>query len=152
MPVRKALVPEIKQVHLLINEFARHYEMLPRSLSDLYSHARDIFVFEKNNEILGVCALHVLWEDLAEIRSLAVKEKYQGKGIGEALVKRCVSEAEKLGVPKVFALTYVPEFFKKLGFDEVRRSRLPKRIWGDCINCHKFPDCDEHAMIKVTGE
>ncbi|MDA8155496.1 MAG: N-acetyltransferase [Actinomycetota bacterium] len=152
MPVRKALVPEIKQVHLLINEFARHYEMLPRSLSDLYAHVRDIFVFEKGGKILGVCALHVLWDDLAEIRSLAVKEGHQRKGIGEALVRKCVSEAGKLGVPKVFALTYVPEFFNKLGFEEVKRSRLPKRIWGDCINCHKFPDCDEHAMIKVIGE
>ncbi len=147
MKVRKALVSDIKSIHRLINEFAKKGEMLPRSLNELYENIRDFFIAEENNEIKGVCALHILWEDLAEIRSLAVKKDSQKKGIGSLLVKKCLNEAKKLEVKKVFVLTYIPEFFKKIGFKELDKSKLPQKIWGDCIRCPKFPECDEVALI-----
>ncbi|GAB5046320.1 N-acetyltransferase [Thermodesulfovibrio sp. TK110] len=147
MKVRKALVSDIKSIHRLINEFAKKGEMLPRSLNELYENIRDFFIAEENNEIKGVCALHILWEDLAEIRSLAVKKDSQKKGIGSLLVKKCLNEAKKLKVKKVFVLTYIPEFFKKIGFKELDKSKLPQKIWGDCIRCPKFPECDEVALI-----
>jgi len=144
---RKASISDIKSIHKLINEFARKGEMLPRSLNELYENIRDFFLAEENDEIKGVCALHVLWEDLAEIRSLAVRKESQKRGIGTLLVKKCLSEAKKLGVEKVFVLTYIPEFFKKIGFKELDKSKLPQKIWGDCIRCPKFPECDEVALI-----
>lgn len=147
MKVRKATVSDIKLIHKLINDFAKKGEMLPRSLNELYENIRDFLIAEHNNEIKGVCALHILWEDLAEIRSLAVKKESQKKGIGSLLVKKCLHEAKKLGVNKVFVLTYIPEFFKKTGFKELDKSKLPQKIWGDCIRCPKFPECDEVALI-----
>ncbi|ACI21303.1 MULTISPECIES: N-acetyltransferase [Thermodesulfovibrio] len=147
MKIRKATVSDIKLIHKLINEFAKKGEMLPRSLNELYENIRDFLIAEQDNEIKGVCALHILWEDLAEIRSLAVKKESQKKGIGSLLVKKCLNEAKKLGVNKVFVLTYIPEFFKKTGFMELDKSKLPQKIWGDCIRCPKFPECDEVALI-----
>lgn len=152
MKVRKALVSDIKSIHKLINEFAKKGEMLPRSLNELYENIRDFFIAEENNEIKGVCALHILWEDLAEVRSLAVKKDSQKKGIGSLLVKKCLNEAKKLGIKKVFVLTYIPEFFKKIGFKELDKSKLPQKIWGDCIRCPKFPECDEVALIYELME
>ncbi|WP_353684781.1 N-acetyltransferase [Thermodesulfovibrio sp. 3907-1M] len=147
MKVRKALVSDIKSIHRLINEFAKKGEMLPRSLNELYENIRDFFIAEENNEIKGVCALHILWEDLAEIRSLAVKKDSQKKGIGSLLVKKSLNEAKKFGIKRVFVLTYIPDFFKKIGFKELDKSKLPQKIWGDCIRCPKFPECDEVALI-----
>ncbi len=152
MKIRKATVSDIKLIHKLINEFAKKGEMLPRSLNELYENIRDFLIAEDNNEIKGVCALHILWEDLAEIRSLAVKKESHKKGIGSLLVKKCLKEAKKLGVNKVFVLTYIPEFFKKTGFRELDKSKLPQKIWGDCIKCPKFPECDEVALIYEFKE
>ncbi|MCS7164464.1 MAG: N-acetyltransferase [Thermodesulfovibrio sp.] len=147
MKIRKATVSDVKSIHRLINEFAKKGEMLPRSLNELYENIRDFLIAEENGEIKGVCALHILWEDLAEIRSLAVKKDSQKKGIGSLLVKKSLNEAKKLGVKRVFVLTYIPEFFKKKGFKEFDKSKLPQKIWGDCIRCPKFPECDEVALI-----
>lgn len=121
--------------------------MIPRSLNELYETLRDFFVCEDSGGVRGVCALHIMWEDLAEIRSLAVEKKYQRRGIGKNLVKQCLKEANELGLKKIFALTYHPEFFRKLGFLDVDKASLPQKIWGDCLHCHKFPECDEHAVI-----
>jgi len=147
--IRKAKISDIKEIHKFINEFAKREEMLPRALNDLYEGIRDFSIYEDEGIIKGVCALHVLWEDLAEIRSLAVKEEHQGIGIGRSLVKRCLKEAKEIGVRKVFALTYQPDFFKRLSFHEIDKAKLPHKIWGDCIRCPKFPGCDEHAVIKT---
>lgn len=152
MKVRKATVSDVKIIHKLINEFAQKGEMLPRSLNELYENIRDFFIAEENNKIQGVCALHILWEDLAEIRSLAVKKEAQKKGIGSLLVKKCLNEAKKIGVKKVFVLTYIPDFFKKAGFKDLDKSKLPQKIWGDCIRCPKFPECDEVALIYEFKE
>lgn len=147
MPIRKARMADIKGLQKLINGPAGRQELLPRSLNDLYENVRDLYVHVKDGKVDGVCALHAMWEDLAEIRSLAVHKNARNKGIGRALIKRCLSEAKKLGVKKVFALTYTPEYFAGLGFSEIDKSELPQKIWGDCLKCLKFPDCDEHAVM-----
>lgn len=145
--VRKATIADIKLVHKFINDFAKREEMLPRALNELYESLRDFIIVEEKGEIRGVCALRILWEDLAEIRSLAVKEEYQRKGIGKLMVKKCLKEAKELGIKRVFALTYQPGFFRKLGFKDIDKAKLPHKIWGDCVKCPKFPECDEHALI-----
>ncbi|MBW1802178.1 MAG: N-acetyltransferase, partial [Deltaproteobacteria bacterium] len=130
--------------------YAERDLLLPRSLSELYGHVRDFFVVveaPRDNVVIGVGALGVCWEDLAEIKSLAVVEDHQGKGYGARLVDACLKDAHSLGLKNVFALTYVPEFFKKLGFREIEKSILPHKVWADCLKCPKFPDCDEIALI-----
>jgi len=146
--IRKAKVKDVKAIYELINSYARKDLMLPRSINDLYDDLRDFFVYEEKGAISGCCALHISWEDLAEIRSLAVEAGRQRKGIGRQLVNRCLQEAKELEVKKVFALTFVPEYFEKLGFTRINKSYLPRKVWGECISCVKFPDCSEIPLIK----
>lgn len=146
--IRKAKIKDIKQIQNLINAFAAMDLMLPRSLNELYENLRDFWVAEENKKIMGCCALHVSWEDLVEIKSLAVAKNKQKKGYGAAMLSACLNEAKNLGAKKVFALTYKPEFFKRFGFKKIRHEDLPHKIWAECINCCKFPDCDEVALIK----
>lgn len=147
--LRKALLKDIQQMQELINSFAKDNVMLPRSLNELYDNIRDFWVYEKNDKIIGCAALHICWDNLAEIKSLAVKKTMQKKQIGTELVTRCLEEAKVLGAKKVFALTYKPEFFKKFGFRRVKHSDLPHKVWAECINCPKFPNCQEIALLKV---
>lgn len=147
MKIRKARISDLKQAQRLINDFAKRGKMIPRSLNELYETVRDFLVCEIDGTVCGVCALHIMWEDLAEIRSLAVEKRFQGRGIGTDLVKRCLREAKLLGIEKVFALTYHPDFFKRLGFQDVDKSVLPQKIWGDCVRCPRFPECDENAVM-----
>lgn len=149
MKIRKAKIADIPRIHKFINEFAKREEMLPRALNELYESIRDFIVYEEGDVLKGVCALRIVWEDLAEVRSLAVKEEYQHHGIGRELVMKCMKEAKAIGVNKVFALTYHPIFFKKMGFREIDKAELPHKIWGDCMKCPKFPECNEHAVIIV---
>ena len=144
--IRKAMIDDIKDMQELINFYAKADRMLPRSLNELYENIRDFFVYEEGGKILGCCALHVAWENLAEIKSLAVDESQQKKGIGVMLVKEALSDAKKLKVKRVFALTYVPLFFEKLGFKRIEHAELPHKIWSECIKCVKFPDCAENAL------
>lgn len=150
MKIRKAKISDLKQVHRLINDFAKIDQMIPRALNELYETLRDFVVCEIDGEICGVCALHIMWEDLAEIRSLAVSRRFQKKGVGKQLVRHCLKEAKALGIKRIFALTYQPEFFVKLGFRVTAKSSLPQKIWGDCLRCHRFPECDETAVILET--
>jgi len=139
---------DVKGIQQLIAEYARKGDMLPRSLADIYENLRDYFVFEEDGgELAGSAAIHIMWEDLAEVRSLAVREGKMRRGIGTQLVESCVSEAIMLGIDRVFALTYKPEFFEKLGFHIVDKAELPQKIWTDCLKCSKFPDCDEVALV-----
>ena len=149
--VRKAVIKDVKEIYELVESFARKGDMLHRPLNDLYANIRDFFVYEKDGEILGTCALHICWEDLAEVRSLAVKEGAAGKGVGKGLVDACLDEARRFGVRKVFALTYRPAFFEKMGFRSIEKDVLPHKIWGDCIKCVKFPNCDESAVMIELG-
>lgn len=147
--IRKAKIKDIKQIKNLINYFAKQDLMLPRSLNELYETLRDFWIYEENNRIMGCCALHIAWDNLAEIKSLAVCKDKQGKGIGKDLISTCLKEAKELGVKKVFALTYKPEYFKKFSFKRIRNSSLPHKIWAECINCSKFPNCKEIALLKI---
>ncbi len=144
--IRKAKVPDVPGIHKLVNTFAERNEMLPRALNAIYENIRDFHVIDIEGKIVGCCGLHITWGDLAEVKSLAVDESYQKGGFGRRLVEACIAEAQELGVPKIFALTYVPEFFEKLGFKRVDKSTLPHKIWSECINCPKFPDCGEEAV------
>jgi len=148
--IRKAIIQDISPIHKLLGHYADQGLLLPRSLSGLYDHLRDFYIIEDDNQadsITAVCALGVCWEDLAEVKSLAVVEGHQGKGLGSQLVEACIEEAGTLGLTKIFALTYVKDFFFKMGFKEIEKSTLPHKIWADCLQCPKFPDCDEIAMM-----
>jgi amino-acid N-acetyltransferase len=152
--MRKATVHDVGAIHLLLKKHAEEGELLPRSLSDIYDHLRDFTIYEDERDglLVGVCALHVCWEDLAEIRSMAVDERYQGRGVGSALVAEVLAEAPQLGIRRVFTLTYQADFFAKYGFHLVDKASLPQKIWTECVKCVKFPDCDEVAMIRSLDE
>ncbi|HIO41939.1 MAG TPA: N-acetyltransferase [Aquifex sp.] len=146
--LRKAKPKDAVKIHELVNEYAKEGLLLPLSLNKLYDNIRDFWVYEEGGEIVGCAALHIVWEDLAEIRSLAVKREHHKKGVGKKLVLRCLEEAKEYDLKRVFVLTYQVEFFKKLGFRELDKRLLPHKVWSDCINCPKFPTCDETAMIR----
>ena len=146
--IRKAKLKDVKEIQQLIRTYSSKGDILPRSLGDIYDNLRDFFVCIQGHEIQGMCALHVSWDDLAEVRSLVVHEEARNRGIGVKLVKACLKEARELGVNCVFALTYKPEFFERLGFKKIDKALLPHKIWADCLKCVKFPDCDEEAMMK----
>ena len=148
--IRKATIKDAKLIHGLLQEYGKKEELLARPLSELYDHIRDfsVYIDERNHQLIGCCALQFCWEDLAEIRSLAVLPEHLGKNIGTKLAETVLQEAKSFNVKKVFTLTYKPDFFKKFGFIQIERSELPLKIWGDCIICVKFPDCDETAMMK----
>jgi amino-acid N-acetyltransferase len=146
--IRKANLEDVKKIKDLINYYANQDEMLPRSISELYENIRDFFVYVEKGRIYGCCALRICWESLAEIKALAVAKSRWGRGIGTKLIEECLREARKLKVEKLFALTYKPDFFKKFGFKRVPKSRLPHKVWSECIKCPKFPNCDEVALVK----
>ena len=147
--IRKARISDVREIQRMISAPAQRGDLLPRALSELYDNLRDILVYleEGSSEIIGTCSMHICWEDLAEIRSLVVREAYQGRGIGRKLVQASISEAATLGLNRIFVLTYKVGFFEKLGFRQVDKATLPHKIWADCIKCIKFPECDEVAMI-----
>ncbi len=145
--VRKARLKDAQAIYSLIKEYAGEGILLPRSLNSIYEHIRDFWVYESDGEILGCCALQVVWEDLAELRSFAVRKEFKGRGIGKALISACIEEARELGVSRVFSLTYAKEYFERFGFRVVDKSVLPHKVWSDCVNCVKFPNCDEVAVI-----
>ena len=150
--IRSARISDVPVIQEIVNFYAKRGKMIPRSLSEICENIRGFLVYEKGSEILGVCNLKVFWSDLGEICSLAVKKKAVGKGIGSKLINRCLSDAKKIEIKKVFALTYEPEFFRKKGFTVVDKSELPQKIWNDCMKCIKFPHCDEIALVKELDE
>ena len=145
--IEKARISDATQMHQLINYFADKGEMLPRPLSEIYENIRDYFVVRQGERIIACAALHVMWSDLAEIKSVAVAEGSQRQGIGDQLVEACLKEAKELGMPTVFCLTYKPAFFERLGFSQLDKMELPHKVWGECYRCPKFPNCDEVALI-----
>ncbi len=145
--IRKADIKDVPKIQALITDFAKKDLMLQRSLIDLYENIRDYYIAKKGKALIGCCALHICWKDLAEVKALAVSEDTHGKGIGKRLVKEALKEAKTLSIKKVFCLTYVPGFFKALGFKKIDRKLLPHKIWTECLQCPKFPDCDEQAMM-----
>ena len=150
--LRKANINDAKRIYSLITYWAKRKVVLERPLNYIYEHIRDYWVFVHKDRIVGACSLCVVgWDDLGEIKSLVVDKRYHKRGIGRTLVEACVEEAVKLKIKNIFALTFVPSFFKKCGFKKISKSKLPHKIWSDCINCIYFPDCKEEAFILRVG-
>lgn len=146
--IRKANISDVKAIKGLIDYYAGQNKVLPRSMNELYENMRDFWVCEDKGALCGCLALHIAWEDLAEIKSLVIEDSKRGQGIGKKLFLEALKEAKELKVKRVFVLTYLPDFFKKFGFREISNSKLPHKVWTECIHCVKFPDCDEKALIK----
>jgi len=147
MKIRKATTLDVKVLQGLINSYANEGKMLSRSLSELFENVRDFSVAEKEGEIIGCCALHSVWEDLAEVKSLAVVRNQRGQGIGRRLLKAALEDTGSLGIKRIFVLTYEPDFFKRQGFKVIDKSELPHKVWSECIKCVHFPDCNEVPLI-----
>lgn len=148
--LRKATMEDVKPMHRLLRGVAEQGLLLPRSLTSLYTGIRELYVMSSpdGKELAGCCALKIFWNDIAEIRSLVVREDLRGHGIGYKLVSACLDEARQFNIAKVFSLTYQDVFFGKLGFKEIEKEILPNKIFTDCIHCAKYPDdCDEIAML-----
>ena len=158
----KAEVHDAQSIHDLVNLYAQRGDMLPRTLGEVYENLRDFFVVRSPStlrqgsgqassggaaEFLGCVALHIVWADLAEIKSLAVPEDVQARGIGSLLVRAAVEEARGIGLERVFALTYRPAFFERLGFVQADVMTLPRKVWNECYRCPKFPSCNEIALV-----
>jgi acetyltransferase, GNAT family len=146
---RKARFDDIESIFGLVHIYAAQGEMLPRSRNTLYENLRDMVIAESGSEVVGVGALHIMWDRLAEVRMMAIAPAYMRRGIGTEIVRWLLDEGDALGIEKVFTLTYKPDFFRKLGFIRISREELPQKVWKECIDCPKYPNCDEIAMIKV---
>ena len=147
--IRKARIDDVERIHALISTFARDQLMLARSRSELYESLRDFFVAETDDGRVVACGgLEICWKDLAEVKSLAVDAEFKGRGLGRRIVEACVEEARGLHIPRLFALTYQTEFFARLQFHPIPKEQLPHKIWSHCLNCPKFPDCDEVAVAR----
>jgi amino-acid N-acetyltransferase len=148
MNARSARVSDVQAIHALISSHAERDRMLFRSTADIYENLQTFTIVELDGQIVGCCALEVIWSDLAEIKSLAVDGTKRAMGIGRMMVTAAIEQAARLGVPKVFALTLEPEFFRKLGFEIVEKETLPMKVWSDCARCPKQQHCDEIAVTK----
>lgn len=147
MKFRKAKITDIEPIHALITYYADRGLMLARPRTMLYESLREFTIAEDHGQVVAAGSLHIIWEDLSEIRALAVAPEYSNKGIGSGLVKMFVEEAREMEIPRVFALTYQQKFFEKCGFKVVTKESLPQKVWGECVNCPKFPNCEEIAVI-----
>ena len=146
--IRKALIADVKPIHSLLMMAAMKGQLLPRALTYLYGHIRNFYVLEDSTgTIVGCSALAPVWEDLAEVCSLVVREDLRGSGLGRMLVEACIKDSAEIGISRVFALTYQEKFFNHLGFATVEKDVLPQKIWADCVHCPKYPDCDEFAVV-----
>ena len=146
--VRPAAITDVPQIHDLLDQYARMGNVLPRPYNELYRHLRDFFVVELNEKIVACAALEIFTESLGEVRSLVVAPDYTKHGFGRMLVERILGEARNIGLKRIMALTYVPGFFHKLDFKTVSKNTLPEKVWGICVKCYKFNNCDEEAVLK----
>jgi len=147
MKIEKAKASDATSIQQLINRFVSQDDILPRALSEIYENIRDFFVVREGNQVIACAGLHIDWIDLAEIKSLAAIKEDQHQGIGSSLVQACLNEAKELGITTVYCLTRRPSFFEEQGFHLVDKMELPRKVWGDCYRCPKFPDCDASALI-----
>ena len=148
MELRQARVTDVPVIHGLIGRSAEGGAMLPRSRSKLYETVRDFVVAADDGRVVGAGALRTVWEDLGEICSLAVEESHRKQGVGRSIVENLLGQADELGLKRVFALTFIPDYFARFGFGLVDKGSLPHKVWTECVNCPKFPDCDEQAMVR----
>lgn len=146
--LRPAAIGDVPYIHHLLEQYAAQGNLLPRTLNELYRHLRDFFVVDVEGKVAGCGALEIFTEDLGEVRSLVVADEYKGVGYGRLLVERIIEEARNIGLRRLMALTYVPPFFHKLGFKTVPKETLPEKVWGVCVKCYKFNNCDEIAVLR----
>ena len=147
--IRKARMEDVRAMHGLLNRFADKRELLPRSIAEVYENLQQFYVDEHRGRIVGTCALYVTWENLAEVKALAVEEKWQGRGIGKKLLETVTQTAKGLHIRRLFTLTIRTGFFERFGFQHVSKDHLPQKVWTECIKCVYFPDrCVEYAMVK----
>jgi amino-acid N-acetyltransferase len=151
MEVRKALMSDLPALLGIINSYARQGIMLPRTEFEMAENIRDFSVVFSGETFVGCGALHFYGPSHGEVRSLAVSPDAKQSGIGRALVDALEREAKAQSLESIFAFTYVPGFFRKLGFTEVERGELPLKAWKDCLRCPKFQCCDEIAMMKLLS-
>ncbi|MDG1989706.1 MAG: N-acetyltransferase [Dehalococcoidia bacterium] len=144
--VTRATLNEGEQIFELINIWAGRGQLLPRTLGEVYENIRDFYVVREENKVVGCAALHITWNDLAELKSIAVLDEKHSNGYGKMLVKECVEEGKILNLSKIFALTYQPQFFEKLGWKQADVMTLPQKVWNECYRCPKFPACEEIAV------
>jgi amino-acid N-acetyltransferase len=147
--IRPARVGDVPAIHALIRTFAERKLMIRRSPGELYESIREFLVAtDDEGRVLGCAALHVFWEDLAELKCLAVAEEAQGQGVGRKLVDACWDAARELEITSVFTLTYVPDFFERCHYHRIEKADLPHKIWNECVRCPLFPSCNEVALIR----
>jgi amino-acid N-acetyltransferase len=144
----KAGIGDAQAIHDLINVYAQRGDMLPRTMGEVYENLRDFYVVHEGGSLVGCVALHIVWSDLAEVKSLAVSETVQSRGLGSALVNATIEEAAGIGLDRLFALTYRPGFFERLGFVQADVMTLPRKVWNECYRCPKFPSCNEIALVR----
>jgi len=149
--IDRARLDDVEAMKSLLDQYAKSGDLMARPRIALYEHIRDFFVARVDNKVVGLCALHVCWSDLGEVRSLAVEKEFQGRKIGRQLVEKCIEDGLSLGLSRLFTLTYKPGFFESLKFTVVDKATLPHKVWQECVNCVKFPDCDEIALIRDLG-
>lgn len=147
MESRNANVLDAERIFELINYYAARGAILPKTLYRIYSTIESFVVVEKENKIVGCASVVVLWNDMAEIRSLVVDDHFLYQGIGRVLIENCISKARQLKVPKVIALTYQKDFFEKLGFKNVDKDKYLRKLLVDCLDCPKLEHCDEFAYV-----
>ena len=152
--LKKAAIKDVKAIYNILNIYGQRGKLLSRPLSVLYENIRNFYIYEhkQTKKVIACCSLQFCWEDLAEIRSLAVLPEFTRQKIGTTLAKAAIKEANLYGINKVFTLTYKQAFFDKLGFKVIEKTELPLKIWSDCIHCFKFPDCDETAMLLKLNQ
>jgi amino-acid N-acetyltransferase len=148
--VRKARLTDVNDMYRIINHYAEMQLMLSKTKLQLYENLRDYTVAVEDStphHVLGCGALHIYWENLAEIRALAVMPEKARKGVGTYLVDRLLNEARELEIEQVFVFTYEPKFFGRFGFVQVEHSTLPLKVYNECLTCPKLNKCDELAMV-----
>jgi len=146
--LRPATLDDARAIHELLVYYASRGNLLPRTHENLCRHIRDFVVLEEAGKVIASGALEVMSNDLGEIRSLVVDADQQRRGLGQQVAVRLIDMADEIGLQRVMALTYVPEFFTQLGFEQVERDSLPEKVWQVCVKCYKFNRCDEIALIR----
>lgn len=145
--LRSASIHDAESIHALLKVYSDRGNLLPRTIEDIETNVADFWVIDMPGQIVGCAALELFPNQLGEVRSLAVSPNNPKTGLGRLLVQNLINEARRRGLTRLMALTYVPEFFHKLGFRTVPKAMLPEKVWGICVRCYKFYNCDETAVL-----
>ena len=150
--VEPACLSDVPAIHELVTFWADRGDMLHRSAAEIYEAIRDFKVARVDGQVAGCGSLHIMGADLAEVRSLAVREDIQARRVGATIVAACLDDARTFGLERVFALTYRPGFFEKQGFRVANVMEFPQKVWGECVRCPFFTNCKEVAVVLDLQE